>query len=369
MIHRNGFLAPAKRAAISIAAAALFLIIAAAGTIMQPLRAASSKAGSCNMQAYTLSAQASQKLIEYAMPQPNSDLMSTLVGSDGNIWLGEMGQNLLGRFNPATHILDEWPVPNGHNGVMDMAAGAAGDIWFAEEAGGFIGHFQPQTCAFTEYPLTAQSGARPSPVGLTIAPDGKVWFTDISTGLFGYVDPVSQSVRTYFLPELDTPGTPIPYDIAADSAGNVWIALISSPQIVRFHPATSEFYTYTVPIAQAQINAITVAPNGAVWFAVMSGALGEITPGASAPKIFTPPAAFGNVEQLYSLLYDIHGNICVTSSNANALIRFNPAQGEWSLAKLPAPESAPYGISESPSGSIWFTEGAQGANRFGVLTP
>ncbi len=369
MSHRNGFSAQAKRATLSIAAAAIFLIIAAIGTIIYPLRAASSQAISCSMQAHTLSPQTSQEITEYTMPQPNSDLMSAIVGSNGDIWLGEMGQNLLGRFNPVTHILDEWPVPNGHNGVMDMAAGTSGDIWFAEEAGGFIAHFQPQTCSFTEYPLASQSGRRPSPVGLTIAPDGKVWFTDITTGLFGYVNPITNGVQTYSLPATDISESPIPYAIAADSAGNVWIALISSPQIIRFHPATNTFYIYTVPIAQAQINAITVAPNGTVWFTVMAGALGKIAPGATAPELYAPPPAFGDVAQFYSLLYDSQGNIWVASSNANAIIRFNPNQAVWSRAPLPQADSAPYGTAETASGVIWFTEGAPNANRFGVLTP
>ena len=81
------------------------------------------------------------------------------------------------------------------------------------------------------------------------------------------------------------------------------------------------------------------------------------------------PAAYGKVAQLYDVQAAANGVLWLTSSGANAILRYDPATQAWSRAVLPQAASAPYGLALSPTGALWVTEGALNADRVAQYLP
>lgn len=107
-------------------------------------------------------------------------------GSDGNLWFTEVSTRLglaIGRMTPAG-VVTEFPVPRTSQATQTepdsplggLAAGANGNLWFADTANNAIGRITTDG-TITEFPLpTPQS----NPGTIVVAPDGKVWFTEVT---------------------------------------------------------------------------------------------------------------------------------------------------------------------------------------------
>ena len=93
-----------------------------------------------------------------------------------------------------------------------------------------------------------------------------------------------------------------------------------------------------------------------------------VDPQSGQVREFPTPPQLGDTAELYDLAFDAQGKIWVTSSGANALLRFDPAAATWQAVSIPTPGSAPYGIILH-SGTIWFTESAPDANQIGRYQP
>ncbi len=126
------------------------------------------------------------------------------VGSDGNLWFTDTGTTrAIGRFNPSTPAVEEFAtgtnsLPGGNTdakGPWGIAAGPDGNIWFTENGteatkgrsatGKAIGRITPSGTkeeiegSLTYFSTGLLAESHPD-FGLTVAPDGKLWFSDDS---------------------------------------------------------------------------------------------------------------------------------------------------------------------------------------------
>lgn len=304
---------------------------------------------------------------EFAMPHLESDLMFPAVDPAGDIWFGEMHNNRLGRFHPATNTFTEWHPAGGHSGIMGLAADKHGDIWYAELAANHIGRFTPSTCQFATFAAPQRAGHGAGPNGLALAPDGRVWVTLESDDRVAVLNPTTGAFTTYDLPNPNPSQIVFPYGIAVDQKGIVWFAELSSNALVRLDPTTGKMTTHAIPTANAQPDEIAIAPDGTPWFCeLMGGKIGRVDPTTGTVTEIPVPTTHGPVPELYDITVTAKGIVWVTSSGANALFRYDPAAKVWAAVPLPHPGSTPFGIVAAPDGGMWFTEGAVEANRIGL---
>ncbi len=98
----------------------------------------------------------------------------------GSIWCAAYLDGNLVQFDPKTSTTHTYAVPalvagSSAAGIYGLAVGTAGDLWFTDIGDNAIGHLQPATGQFTFYPIpTANSG----PFGLVIDQSRRVWFTE-----------------------------------------------------------------------------------------------------------------------------------------------------------------------------------------------
>ena len=356
----------ASRARLILAAVVVALVVM--GIFIAVGSHGASAAAGCAPETHSATPIHQHNLTEFTMPHPQSDLMFPAVDPQGNIWFGEMNNNRLGRFNPTTDTFTEWHPAQGHSGIMGLAADAHGDIWYAELAGNNIGRFTPATCHFTIYAVPNKGGNGAGPNGLALAPDGRIWVTLESADRVAVLDPTTGALKMYDLPNPNPGHIILPYGIAVDKAGAVWFTELASNAIVRLDPATGKMTTYAVPTAQGEPDEIAIAPDGTPWFTELAGGkIGRVEVTTGAITEYAVPADHGPVPELYDILITPKGVVWITSSGANSLFSYDPASGDWGAITLPQSGSVPFGLALAPNGALWFTEGAVGANRIGVL--
>jgi hypothetical protein len=114
-------------------------------------------------------------IIEFPLPNPDSNPGAITAGPDGNVWFTE--NTRIGRITPAG-VLTEFPIPAPAI-ALDITAGPDGNLWFTNgiyNAGNYIGRITPAG-VITEFAIPTGSEE------ITAGPDGALWFTDLSSNL------------------------------------------------------------------------------------------------------------------------------------------------------------------------------------------
>ena len=102
----------------------------------------------------------------------------------------------------------------------------------------------------------------PIPYELRIAPDGRVWMSELQGNRIVSFDPANGAFKTYDLP---TPvSAPRRFDI--DEQGVLWIPAYAANALVRFDPRSERFSEYALPVKDAVPYVARVdAERGLIW--------------------------------------------------------------------------------------------------------
>jgi virginiamycin B lyase len=142
----------------------------------------------------------------------------------GDIWITDFNARSLWRYNVGSDAFTEFPIGDGSLfGPSGLVVDASGNVWFSASAErGVIGVLDPSVADDPATPsrenITTFNVAG-NPNGITVAADGKVWFTDRFNDTVGYLDPANNNHVRQF-PTL-TPEAG-PQQIAAAADGSVW---------------------------------------------------------------------------------------------------------------------------------------------------
>jgi streptogramin lyase len=249
--------------------------------------------------------------------------------------------------------LTEFSLPTPGSGPVGITLGPDGNLWFTENATNQIGRLTP-TGSLREFPLLT-SGA--DPWGITAGPDGSLWFTEF----FG--NKIGRLTTAGSLTELPLPtANANPQGITAGPDGNLWFAEAQGNKIGRITPAgtLSEF---ALPPGSRPVS-IAVGPDGNLRFTESQrNRIGQMTVAGTLTGEFPLPAAGSNPD---SIVAGPDGNLWFTEPGSNRIGRLSTG-GSLAEFPLPSPASDPEGIAAGPDGNVWFTESA--GNRVGWLTP
>jgi virginiamycin B lyase len=132
----------------------------------------------------------------------------------------EPGVGKIGSINPDTFAIGEFPLPPGTRSRRIAVAPDQNTLYFTDYTGGNLGKLDISLGAMIMFPTPG--GSDSSPYGLTIAPDGSVWYCE--TG-------------------------------------------IQPKSIIRFNPGPSTFSRTPIPFATGVVQSMAAAPDGRVYFA------------------------------------------------------------------------------------------------------
>ncbi len=195
---------------------------------------------------------------------------------------------------------------------------------------------------------------RSGPTTLTIAPDGRVWFTESSGDRIGRINPDGSGLVEFALPH---PAS-APRIIALGADGNLWFSEHQGNRIGRITPEGA-IVEFEIPTPVSQPRAIALAADGNLWFGMFAaGKIGRITPEGAIREFAVPTANSGP----RALAAGPDGNIWFSEYRTDKIGRITP-QGAVTEFELPRPDSGPGDITAGADGAMWFVELSGGMDR------
>jgi streptogramin lyase len=216
---------------------------------------------------------------EYATPTSGSAPGFITLGSDGNLWFTESAVNQIGVINPVSTSIHEFPIPAGVNGVGIAAAGTGylvGDVVTVVQSGASGGTFQVSTINATGGVTSLTLESIGTGYSLSTAPSNTTGGN--GTGLQVNVSSTSTSFG--------------PAGITLGPDGNVWFVANVANNIIEVTPA-GQFTAYPVPIG-GSAEFITAGPDGNVWYTDnFNSAIARLTLAGVTTEFQTPTANSG----------------------------------------------------------------------------
>ena len=206
----------------------------------------------------------SGKVVVFKMPDPKAtDPESLAFDSKGTLWFTLQNANMVGKLDPASGAIALKPVPSQNARPTGILVLKRGIPMFAEPGAGKIGSILPDSFDVHEFPLPPGTRSR----RIAIAPDeNTLYFTDFTGGNLGKLD-----ISIGALVMIPTPGglDSSPYGLTITPDGAVWYCEtgVQPKNIIRFNPGSNSFSRVPIPFAAGVVHSMTAAPNGHVYFA------------------------------------------------------------------------------------------------------
>jgi streptogramin lyase len=242
------------------------------------------------------------------------------------------------------------PSPQGQGNLTGITVGPDGNLWFTDWGDNSIGMINPNTHAISLFPIpTAGAG----PEGITVGPDGNLWFTEWfitknNTNQIGEINPTTHAISEFVVPR----DMVHPDGITAGPDGNLWFTCEADPYVASFNLTTHAVTQY--PTTNGDTHSITAGPNGNLWFGTNHGSVDEINPSTGAQADVAANLS-GAAPGSMGITTGPDGNIWVTSET-NVVAMINPTTGASSQFTIPTANAGSYAITSGPDGNLWFTD-------------
>ena len=213
----------------------------------------------------------------------------------------------------------------------------------------------PAEITITEW-MAPTLGSRPhDPLA---AADGRLWWSGQRTDRLGYVNPATNEIREFPLPQGANP-----HGLVEDASGNIWYTGIGANHIGMLDPTTGEVTTYPIPEAR-------VVPEGArgphtpifdqdgtLWFTLQAGMVGRLVPSTGVMTVVATPTE-GTYP--YGIQISSQNDPWYADFRGNRIGHVNPDTMEITEYELPNPDSRPRRLAITPDDVIWYTDFPRG---------
>ncbi len=238
----------------------------------------------------------------------------------------------------------------------------AGSIWISDSSGPRIWQYAIQEQEFTEYAFEGSTS-----IALAVDSSGRIWFTDVTEGRIGFVDPGTGTYEIIELPSIaprNQPSLPIIIDIAPDDG--VWIPVANKNVILRYDQGLDRFETFEMPTEDSGPFAVKVGPDGKVWFTQQTaGQLGYIDPETGRIAEFAPDTPLSVPE---TITFDADGNLWISEhQTGGGITRFNPILETFVRVQSPDGDALANGAVLDRYRNVWFAQHT--VDKLGVYDP
>jgi virginiamycin B lyase len=203
------------------------------------------------------------EITEYHMPDPRAkDPHTPVFDQKGILWFTTEQSNFVGRLDPRTGEIKLKQAPTAHAVPYGIAVLPSGIPYFCEFGSNKLASIDPASMEITEYEVP--KGARPRRLAVGI--DGTIYYTDFERGYLGHLDPRTKKVEEWTSPG----GTGSePYGITVTPDGIVWYSEtgMKPNKPVRFDPKPKSFSTTPVPSGGGVIRNMAATKDGKVYLA------------------------------------------------------------------------------------------------------
>ena len=231
-----------------------------------------------------------------------------IVGPDKAAWVTDSGLNAIVRVDPETFAVESWPLADGGANLNTAVFDSHGVLWFTGQ-NGVVGRLDPARQSSGTPLATVAAPKGHGPYGITVTPDGTVYFASLAGSYLGRVVPGEGDAFTLEVIEPPTPnqGT---RRVWSDSTGVIWTSEWNAGQVGRYDPAGNAWREWRLP---------------------------------------------GDAPQAYAVYVDEHDDVWLSDFGSNALVRFDPDTETFASIPLPDPGAAVRQLL-GRAGEVWGAE-------------
>ncbi len=259
---------------------------------------------------------------------------------------------------PTKYVLTEFDAPPGSH-PHDVAPAADGGIWYTAQSQGALGYLDVNTGKTRQIPLGRGSG----PHGVILGPDHAPWITDGGLNAIVRVDPATDKVDVYPLPEAQR-GANLNTAVF-DQNGVLWFTG-QRGVYGRLDPKVGKVEAWDAPRGVGPYG-ITAPPNGDIYYASLAGNhIARIDPQNGQATVIEPPTPRQGARRVWS---DSQGRIWVSEWNAGQVGMYDPATNSWQEWKLPGDRPQAYAVYVDEHDKVWLSDfGSNALVRFDPVT-
>jgi streptogramin lyase len=219
---------------------------------------------------------------EYDLPRERIQPHDVIVDAEGIAWYSSFGEQNLGRLDPKTGQVTEYFIketkPGFPTGLLGLRSDREGNLWLGNMYQAQIVKFDRKTQRFTTWQLPPEQNIDAAQVNM-VSPqsshvDGKVWTQNNGFAGVHRLDIATGKVETWEPFKSAPKGEPHNiYDVIPDSKNNAWFTDFRQRHIGRIDASTGEIKLYEMPASVA----VTAPRRGQMdsqdrlWFAQYRG--------------------------------------------------------------------------------------------------
>ena len=215
---------------------------------------------------------------EYDLPRETISPHDVVVDAAGTVWYSSFGEQNLGRLDPKTGKVTEFPIPEHKpgfpTGALGLRSDRDGNLWLGNMYQATIAKFDRKTETFKFWPLQGEQNIDAAQINM-VSPqsshvDGKVWAQnngfagvhrlDIATGKIETWEPFKSAGEPHNI-----------YDVIPDSKNNVYFTDFRQRHIGRIDAKTGEIRLFTVPTPASAPRRGMMDAQDRLWFGEYRG--------------------------------------------------------------------------------------------------
>lgn len=281
-------------------------------------------------------------ITEYDLPRATIQPHDAIVTSDGTVWYSSFGEQNLGRLDPKSGKVTEFPIalykPEYPTGLLGLRTDRDGNLWLGNMYQARIVKFDRKTETFQFWSLPGEMDIDAAQVNM-VSPqsahvDGKVWTQNNGFAGIHRLDLASGKIET-FEPFKNAPkGEPHNiYDVIPDSQNNIYFTDFRHQHIGRIDAKSGAITLYPAPTAASAPRRGMMDAQDRLWFGEYRGnRIGMFDTKAETFKEWQLPTAWSAP---YDVTVDRNGEAWTGSMSTDRVARLNPQTGAFIEYLLP----------------------------------
>ena len=215
---------------------------------------------------------------EYDLPNKKIEPHDVIVDTDGIAWYSSFGLQALGRLDPKTGKVTEFAIPEhkpGYpTGLLGLRSDKAGNLWLGNMYQATIVKFDPKIEKFQFWTLPSEQNIDAAQVNM-VSPqsshvDGKVWTQNNGFAGVHRLDLATGKIETWE-PFKDAKEPHNIYDVIPDSKNNVYFTDFRHQHIGRIDAKTGEVRLFEAPTSRSAPRRGMMDAQDRLWFGMYRG--------------------------------------------------------------------------------------------------
>jgi streptogramin lyase len=281
-------------------------------------------------------------ITEYDLPRETIQPHDVIVDADGNAWYSSFGEQYLGKLDPRSGKVVEFPIalnkPGFPTGTLGLRDDRDGNLWLGNMYQARIVKFERKSETFKYYSLPSEANIDAAQINM-VSPrsshvDGKLWTQNNGFAGVHRLDLASGRIETFEPFKAAPKGEPHNiYDVIPDSKNNAFFTDFRQRHIGRIDAKSGEIKLFAIPTPASAPRRGMMDDRDRLWFGEFRGnRIGMFDTRTETFKEWLAPTPWSAP---YDATIDKNGEAWTGSMSTDRILRLNPESGEFVEYLLP----------------------------------